>query len=794
MNREEEKTSALSTELRTEKRKGVLRQSFGEGCRRRAEHNGEIVTDLAVGAVAAAFAMTHVAFGVYPFSLALLFASTTRLIPILLGAAVGCTFIGSVGVLYLVLHVMAFLLRVVFSYPREGRRDSAPRLFDEEPSLRAVGAVILGTVMGLYELIFFSVQKYTLLFAAGATLLIPFCTLLFTFFCAQNRSIRALLGKEPTPPSAYFGRNAAFLFALGGAALSFALAFSLRPFYFFGLSLSGVATVAITLFVSRRFGAARGCAAGLLIGLSGNPLYLPAYGLLGLLSGLYSSIGMPLSMAAAVLAGGGYAAYVGKLSGFLAVVPEMTVTALLLAVPLGRLSDDESIPRETPREETPSAPRDPHELESIACLSGALSSVSERLKQAASEERIPTAEDFERVCRLSREKICRRCPAGGMCEERAEVEEALRTAVIRLSIGEGLGECALMPCEGYAKMLDEIRHEAMRLAQKKRQGGTKGVLSSDYALFSEMLNEITAAKGAEEERDASAEAALSSALAVHGITADEVIVRGRRNKRIALGALRGSSGNSVEGEWVEDACVRACGRSVSGIRFSYEAGLLRASAESRRIFSVEGESYTAAGTPGECAADRAVTLTSEAGVAYALLCDGMGSGKNAAAHASLAVSVLSDLLSAGVGRAVALSLLNNAICSSEEECSVALDLLSLDLYEGKACFLKSGAAASFVFRDGALFRIRSRTIPLGLLRIVDSEEATFDVRVGDIMVLLSDGVLGESEEGGWLKDVLSAGGASGMIARRIVETATRRDTSPDDKTAVVLRVLSAKEN
>ena len=125
---------------------------------------------------------------------------------------------------------------------------------------------------------------------------------------------------------------------------------------------------------------------------------------------------------------------------------------------------------------------------------------------------------------------------------------------------------------------------------------------------------------------------------------------------------------------------------------------------------------------------------------------------------------------------------------------MALDLLSLDLYEGKACFLKSGAAASFVFRDGALFRIRSRTIPLGLLRIVDSEEATFDVRVGDVMVLLSDGVLGESEEGGWLKDILCAGGTGGTIARRIVETAARRDTSSDDKTAVVLRVLSAKEN
>ena len=119
--------------------------------------------------------------------------------------------------------------------------------------------------------------------------------------------------------------------------------------------------------------------------------------------------------------------------------------------------------------------------------------------------------------------------------------------------------------------------------------------------------------------------------------------------------------------------------------------------------------------------------------------------------------------------------------------------ISFDLYEGKACFLKSGAAASFVFRDGALFRIRSRTIPLGLLRIVDSEEASFDVRAGDVMVLLSDGVLGESEDGSWLKDVLGAGGDGETVARRIVETAMRRATSDDDKTAVVLRVFSAKE-
>ena len=124
---------------------------------------------------------------------------------------------------------------------------------------------------------------------------------------------------------------------------------------------------------------------------------------------------------------------------------------------------------------------------------------------------------------------------------------------------------------------------------------------------------------------------------------------------------------------------------------------------------------------------------------------------------------------------------------------MALDLLSLDLYEGCAGFLKSGAAASFVYREGALFRIRSRTIPLGLLRIVDSEEASFEVRAGDVLLLLSDGVLGESEDGGWLKEILCRHRESASLAKDVVEAAAARACSEDDKTALVLRILSAKE-
>ncbi len=795
MNREDQRTMALSTEVRgVRKKEGPITTAFKEGCRRRAEKNGEVVFDLVFGAFACFFAMTHAAFGVYPFSLALLFAAGSRMIPILIGGAVGCTFLGDAGVLYLILHILAFLYRLAVSYPRARKHlPESYALFAEAPSLRAVGAALLGLLMALYELILFGVESYTLLFAAGACLLLPLSSILFSFVTAQGWSVRTFLGKVAPPTPIYFGKHAPFLLSLGGVFLFFVCALSLLPYSFFGISLGKCAIVAFTLLISRRYGAARGCAAGLLIGLAGETVYLPAFGILGLLSGLYGGIGMPLSLAGAVLAASGYAAYVGGLSGFLAVIPEMAVVSLVLWVPLRYLSpDSEKYFKLSFSSPMPAPPEKKAEERSIASLSGALSKVSEHLKEAAEQEMSPSPEEFEALCASVRERICRRCPADGSCKENEAVKESLRATVIRLSIGEGVVSAGASPCEGHGKMIEEIRREAARLRQRKRMGGAKGALSADYALFSEMLTEIGSA---EEEgvRDRESEAALTEALASYDILADEVAVYGKRKKRLILRALRGENGRTVESEWVEEACVRVCGRSVSGLRFSYEDGNLCAFAESHRIFSAEGGSYTLAGKEGECAADSAATLENDSGFVYALLCDGMGSGSRAASAASLSISVLSSLLSADVSRGVALAALNNAICTSEEECSVALDLLSLDLYEGRAGFLKSGAAASFVFRDGTLFRIRSRTLPLGLLRIVDSEEAGFDVRAGDVMVLLSDGVLGESEDGSWLKEILSRGGESTSLARRIVESAAERAASEDDKTALVLKV-NAKEN
>jgi serine phosphatase RsbU (regulator of sigma subunit) len=128
---------------------------------------------------------------------------------------------------------------------------------------------------------------------------------------------------------------------------------------------------------------------------------------------------------------------------------------------------------------------------------------------------------------------------------------------------------------------------------------------------------------------------------------------------------------------------------------------------------------------------------------YALLCDGMGSGKQAAMTSGVSVLLLERLLRAGVGLKTALTLLNQHLRTRPDplhESSATVDLLSLDLFSGKARFVKSGAAQSFVLRDGQIYGVWGRTFPLGILSGIDVQIVPFTLQEGDCILMMSDGV------------------------------------------------------
>ena len=109
---------------------------------------------------------------------------------------------------------------------------------------------------------------------------------------------------------------------------------------------------------------------------------------------------------------------------------------------------------------------------------------------------------------------------------------------------------------------------------------------------------------------------------------------------------------------------------------------------------------------------------------------------------------------------------------------------------GKASVYKCGAAPSYIFRKGRLFKLRSDSMPIGILSDVDIKKYELELSHGDVVVMVSDGVTGEGEECPWLFDLLAQNLPNRSLERTadlIVKYASAKG-SGDDITVLLVRV------
>ena len=219
-----------------------------------------------------------------------------------------------------------------------------------------------------------------------------------------------------------------------------------------------------------------------------------------------------------------------------------------------------------------------------------------------------------------------------------------------------------------------------------------------------------------------------------------------------------------------------------------EDGVLLCCKEAPRVVLKRGSSFAA--SEGVCGDAVSTFSDAENGYFYALLCDGMGTGLEAALTARLASTFLQKLLTAGVKPETALGMLSDFLRlgrnGGAEESSTTVDLLQLDEYTGKGVFFKCGAAPTYVKRGGSIFKLSANTLPLGILKENREKRIEFDLLDGDVAVIVSDGIGGE-EECLWLLDYLGSTEETDpeVIASFLTEAASTHG-SRDDLSALVL--------
>ncbi|MBQ5561530.1 MAG: SpoIIE family protein phosphatase [Lachnospiraceae bacterium] len=144
----------------------------------------------------------------------------------------------------------------------------------------------------------------------------------------------------------------------------------------------------------------------------------------------------------------------------------------------------------------------------------------------------------------------------------------------------------------------------------------------------------------------------------------------------------------------------------------------------------------------ECCGDNFSCMRLEHGRVVLALADGMGSGEKACFESTSVVELLESFLDVGVGEKTAIHLINSVLLlQGDYQLFSTLDMLILNLYTGICDFVKMGASAAFIRRKDRVETVSMDSLPVGVVSEISCEDKKRQLEDGDMVVLVSDGIL-----------------------------------------------------
>ena len=745
-------------------------------------------------------------FGVAPFGIAMLCATDRGVLYTYAGLCISALFGQSRALLlgvYTAILLVRLLTRFVLDPPWSREQGEAageltvsqiwPYLFCEQIGLRMATSAIAAFGVGLYRLILGGFLYYDLYGTILATIVAPVAVLLFTGYWSRgNRGGERQLS--------------------GLLSIAFILIRGTVDSKLYGISLGMFGAMLLTLYLTRRRGMTVGVISGVTCGLAVSVSLSPAFAFGAIVAGLLFSFSPLFAATAAMSVGIAWGAYVSGIGVLNGLLPSLFAASMLfVAADKLFLRKEGSATTETeekisPNEKAPFC-RPLVALErngillmereqQLRFLEESFSALSEVFSDLSRRMQTPAAADLRQICDNAFDGSCASCSERGYCwgeryhETSGEVGR-LCTALHQNGHVEraDAGESLLARCGRLPDVLEEINHNTARHRREIHEGDRTEIFAMDYRGIAELLR-ATLERG---ENEFSESETLTKVLSELGLDLTGVCVLDGDRRRVAV--CGGDRETLVREELrIRDAIEKSCSFPVEeGVLAEKAAAVMFFFERERLCVSVARHSLCAEGEETYCG-DSVGTFRSQNGRFYGFISDGMGAGREAAITSGLCGVFLQKMLGAGNSCDTALHMLNgflrNRGSGSLHECSATVDLMELDLLNGRAYFYKSGAAPTYVYRNGSLLKLRSHTVPVGIIRELDTRRIEFEVSEGDLIVMVSDGVTQGREECPWLFDLLRSQAPqedTEALADRIARYA-KSEGSPDDISVLAIRI------
>ena len=173
-----------------------------------------------------------------------------------------------------------------------------------------------------------------------------------------------------------------------------------------------------------------------------------------------------------------------------------------------------------------------------------------------------------------------------------------------------------------------------------------------------------------------------------------------------------------------------------------------------------------------------------------LLCDGMGSGERAGRESASVIELAEMMCEAGYPPSLLIRVINSTLMIQAKEHPVTIDLAVIDCANGICELIKSGAAVTFLKREGETLQVGADSMPAGILQEYAPMEKMIRLKNGDLLIMVSDGVLEELP--GYNKEEAMCRFCESLnennpkeIARKILAFAKATKGARDDRTVLV---------
>ncbi|MBR0303767.1 MAG: SpoIIE family protein phosphatase, partial [Clostridia bacterium] len=554
----------------------------------------------------------------------------------------------------------------------------------------------------------------------------------------------------------------------GIGAASFALTLSLSGVTVGGLGIGLIVAAAISLVSGYVLGVADGAMIATLAGLGLEPALIGIFPVTAMCAG---AVGAYSAGGAAVVAstlGMSFALFSEGVGAVSTVLPEL-ILASVIFYPLARFGVIPASPRRAPADavafsETPGVGGRMMDISSaMARMSKVFAGLSSRLRE-------PSAAEIAYLVAGALDEACASCSKRTVCHarERFDEGEVQRRAAAALTergrlAAEDFPTGLVKGCPSVDSVTERINLAYRELIERGIKEDKTALLAANYDNISKMIAESVTNARRESEKNEELTSALEKRFDEEGIVCESIGVYGEARPRVY-----------VRGFTVKDLTVgasdlrrlaeEATGRLLTDPEMSMDLDRLNMYSEARRTLDVKYGVFCEGGGV-EANGDVIRSFKCSDGSFCLLICDGMGSGREASLTSHVAAVFLERMIGAGCPEPTALSMLNDFTRERRIECFSTVDLLRIDPFCGEAVFFKSGAASSFVLRDGRLFCIDCETMPLGIVGKASPKSRSFALKEGDRIVMMSDGAMADEAGAARLCEYLVSVRESNDLAR-----------------------------